>query len=89
MNVVLFGATGIVGAGVLNACLEDVRVESVLAVGRVPCGVSNPKLRELVRSDFFDYSDAGDDLKGPEAAMLRQFHPQISSPAILPAGPLP
>lgn len=70
MNVVLFGATGMIGAGALRACLEDVRVESVLAVGRVPCGISHPKFRELVRSDFFDYSDAGDDLKELDACFF-------------------
>ncbi len=58
MNVVLFGATGMVGAGVLIECLDDPRVESVLAVGRRPCAVAHPKLRELIRSDLFDYGDA-------------------------------
>ena len=58
MNVLLFGATGMVGAGVLIECLEDPRVRAVLAVGRNPCGVAHPKLRELIRSEFFDYGDA-------------------------------
>ncbi|MCH8123983.1 MAG: epimerase [Bacteroidetes bacterium] len=58
MNVILFGATGMVGAGVLMECLDDPRVESVLAVGRRPCAVAHPKLRELIRSDLFDYGDA-------------------------------
>lgn len=57
MNVVLFGATGMVGAGVLTECLEEPRVRSVLVVGRSRCGVSHPKLREVIRSDFFDYGD--------------------------------
>jgi hypothetical protein len=51
-----------VGAGVLIECLEDPRVESVLAVGRRPCAVTHPKLRELVRPDLFEYSDATADL---------------------------
>ncbi len=51
-----------VGAGVLIECLEGPRVESVLAVGRRAGAVAHPKLRELIRPDLFDYSDATDDL---------------------------
>jgi uncharacterized protein YbjT (DUF2867 family) len=68
--VILFGATGMVGAGVLIECLEDPRVSSVLAIGRHPCGVSHPKLRELIRADFFDYSDARADLAGYDACFF-------------------
>ncbi len=59
-----------VGGGVLTECLEDARVRSVLVVGRKPCGVAHPKLRELIRSDFFDYSDAKADLKGHDACFF-------------------
>ena len=58
MNVIIFGATGMVGAGVLTECLEDPRVRSVLVVGRRSCGVTHPKLRETLREDFFGYADA-------------------------------
>lgn len=57
MNVLLFGATGMVGDGVLHACLGDPRVTEVLAVGRSPLGLSHAKLRELHRVDFFHYDD--------------------------------
>lgn len=70
MNVVVFGATGMVGAGVLSECLEDPRVQSILVVGRTPCGVRHPKLREIIRSDFFDYSDVTADLKGQNACFF-------------------
>ncbi|MEV7038984.1 epimerase [Amycolatopsis sp. NPDC051061] len=53
MRVVLFGATGMVGQGVLRECLLDERVEAVLAVGRSPVGTEHPKLTELVREDLF------------------------------------
>src|SRR4051794_4315549 len=56
MKVILFGATGMVGQGVLRRCLLDPAVESVLAIGRKPSGVSHPKLRDLVRADLFDSS---------------------------------
>lgn len=59
-----------VGAGVLTECLEDPRVQSVLVVGRRPCGIAHPKLRELILSDFFDYSDAKTDLTGHDACFF-------------------
>ena len=64
MKVVLFGATGMVGAGALLECLADPRVDSVLAVTRSSTGRRHPKLRELVHKDFFNY----DNLAGEFAA---------------------
>ena len=70
MNVVLFGATGMVGAGVLIECLDDPRVASVLVVGRRPCAVTHPKVRELIRSDLFDYGDVTDHLRNLDACFF-------------------
>jgi uncharacterized protein YbjT (DUF2867 family) len=56
MKVVLLGATGMVGRGVLRECLLDAEVERVLAIGRSPTGVRHEKLRELVTSDLQDLS---------------------------------
>lgn len=53
MRVILFGATGMVGQGVLRECLLDSGVEAVLSVGRTALGVSHPKLSELVVADLF------------------------------------
>ena len=53
MRVILFGATGMVGQGVLRECLLDERVEAVLVVGRSPVGASHPKLTEVVEKDLF------------------------------------
>ena len=55
MRVVIFGATGMVGAGALLECLDDPRVDAVLAVVRRPTGLTHPKLTEAVHADFFDY----------------------------------
>lgn len=52
----LFGASGMVGAGVLRECLLDERVTSIIVVGRTPCGVVHPKLTELIHFDFFDFT---------------------------------
>jgi nucleoside-diphosphate-sugar epimerase len=62
MKVILFGATGMVGQGVLRECLRDDVVEAVLAVGRSSTGRTHPKLRELIRKDLFDFGAAGSDL---------------------------
>ena len=55
MNVILFGATGMVGQGVLRECLRDEGVAIVVAVGRSSIGLTHPKLRELIRKDMFDF----------------------------------
>jgi len=57
MKIILFGATGMVGRGVLRQCLLDPGVESVLCIGRKPSGVIHPKLRDLVRADMFDFAE--------------------------------
>jgi uncharacterized protein YbjT (DUF2867 family) len=54
MKVILTGATGMVGEGVLLECLDNPAVESVLSVSRRACGVSHAKLRELLLPDFRD-----------------------------------
>ena len=56
MNVIILGATGMVGKGVLLECLGEGRVEGVLLVSRHPIDVSHPKLREVVHRDFFDFA---------------------------------
>ncbi len=54
IRAMVTGATGMVGEGVLHVCLNHPDVEQVLVVNRKPCGVTHPKLREIIHSDFFD-----------------------------------
>jgi uncharacterized protein YbjT (DUF2867 family) len=63
IKAIIFGATGMVGEGVLHECLHHPDVQSVLVVGRRPCNVHHPKLKELVHGDFFDYAAIEQDLK--------------------------
>ncbi|WP_213740205.1 NAD(P)H-binding protein [Bradyrhizobium sp. dw_411] len=70
MKVILFGATGMVGQGVLRECLLDPGVESVLAVGRSATGQANPKLREIVHADFLDFSGIESQLAGFDACFF-------------------
>ncbi len=70
MKVILFGATGMVGRGVLRECLLDADVESVLAIGRSPTGQRHAKLREIVHGDFLDYSAIESELTGHDACFF-------------------
>ncbi|MDR6762704.1 uncharacterized protein YbjT (DUF2867 family) [Flavobacterium sp. 2755] len=61
MKVIITGATGMVGEGVLIECLENNQVEAVLYVGRKPSGKSHPKLSEYLVPDFLSLKS--DDVK--------------------------
>lgn len=67
MNVILFGASGMVGGGVLTECLEDPVVGSVVSVGRRGTGVSHAKLREVTVPDLFDLASHQGQLGRPDA----------------------
>ena len=58
MKAIVFGATGMVGQGVIHVCLESPDVTEVLLVGRRPTGIQNPKVRE---ADFASASYEGYD----------------------------
>ncbi len=70
MKVILFGATGMVGQGVLRECLLDPEVEQVLAVGRIESGKKHNKLRDLVHQDFMDFSKVAQQLSGYQACLF-------------------
>ncbi len=72
MNIkaIIFGATGMVGEGVLHEALNHPAVDSILVVGRRPCNVTHPKLREILHDDFFDYSAIEHSLGGYNACFF-------------------
>lgn len=70
MKVLLFGATGMVGQGVLRECLLDPDVESIVAVGRAPTGRLHPKLREILHGDFADFASIEPQLTGFDACFF-------------------
>jgi uncharacterized protein YbjT (DUF2867 family) len=70
MKVIVFGASGMVGQGVLRECLLDPEVTEVLAVGRRPLGHTDAKLRELVHGDLYDLSGVADQLTGYDAGFF-------------------
>jgi uncharacterized protein YbjT (DUF2867 family) len=70
VNVLLFGATGMIGQGVLRECLLDPGVERVVAVGRSPSGRHHPKLRDLVVPNVADLASVESELTGFDAAFF-------------------
>lgn len=70
MKILLFGATGMVGQGVLRECLLDSEVERVLVVGRSQTGQRHEKLTELVHRDFTDFSTVEAELSGYDACFF-------------------
>jgi uncharacterized protein YbjT (DUF2867 family) len=70
VRVIVFGATGMVGQGVLRECLLDPDVEQVLTVGRTRSGLVNSKLKEIVTQDLLDFSPFESELKGFDACFF-------------------
>ncbi len=67
LKVIIFGASGMVGRGVLLECLESSEIEKVLMVNRYDIGVKHDKLKQIIHSDFENYSSIEEDLKGYDA----------------------
>lgn len=59
-----------VGEGVLHVCLQHPDVDAVLVINRTPCGISHPRLKEIVHQDFFDLSSIEDQLTGYNACFF-------------------
>jgi uncharacterized protein YbjT (DUF2867 family) len=70
MKAVIFGATGMVGQGVLRECLLDPEVEGVITIGRTALNINNPKLQNIVMADMFHYSSIEPQLTGLDACFF-------------------
>lgn len=70
LKVVITGATGMVGKGVLLECLESQDINSVLLINRRPIDLEHDKLKEIVHKDFYDLSSIEDQLKGYDACFF-------------------
>jgi uncharacterized protein YbjT (DUF2867 family) len=70
MKVILFGASGMIGQGVLRECLLDPEVKSVLSIVRSRTGQQHQKLREIVQKDFLDFSSLESELTGFDACFF-------------------
>ena len=69
-NVILFGATGMVGQGVLRECLQSPEVESILSIVRRPTGRQHPKLRQIATGISTDFSAIEQELTGFDACFF-------------------
>lgn len=70
MKILIFGATGMVGQGVLRECLHADDVSEVLVVGRSGTGLRHPKLREIAHADLQDYAAIEAQLRGYDACFF-------------------
>lgn len=69
-NVIITGATGMVGKGVLLECLDHDSVKNVLVIGRNSLEMKHPKLKELIHKDFTDFSNVSDQFVGYDACFF-------------------
>ncbi|KTD59770.1 hypothetical protein Lsai_0414 [Legionella sainthelensi] len=69
-SIIIYGATGMLGQGVLRESLLDTHIERVTVIGRTPIGQTHPKLREIVRADLFDYHNIEEQLSGIDACFF-------------------
>jgi uncharacterized protein YbjT (DUF2867 family) len=67
ISVIITGATGDAGSGVLAACLKDPRVKKITTISRNPLRVKNDEVVQVIHDDFLDYSKIEDRLKGHDA----------------------
>ncbi|WP_346862387.1 NAD-dependent epimerase/dehydratase family protein [uncultured Draconibacterium sp.] len=70
MNVIITGATGMVGKGVLLECLDHPSVDNILVIGRNRIDVEHPKLKELIHLDFTDFSGIKEQLTNYDACFF-------------------
>jgi len=70
LNLILTGATGMVGEGVLQECLDNSTIEKVLVIGRKSCTVAHEKLTEIIHKDFMDISPLAEKLSGYNACFF-------------------
>jgi uncharacterized protein YbjT (DUF2867 family) len=70
MNVILFGATGMVGQGVLRECIEDPRIDRILLVTRQTTAATSPKITELIHQDFYNWTSIEDEFDHYDACFF-------------------
>ena len=66
-KVIITGATGMVGKGILLECLDHDEIDEVLVIGRSSIGMTHSKLKEMIHKDFSDFTNVAEQLKGYDA----------------------
>ena len=67
MKVIITGATGMVGKGVLLECLDHPEIKEAVSLSRKTLGMSHPKLKEIIHKDFSEFESIKTQLKGYDA----------------------
>ncbi len=70
MKIILTGATGMIGEGILIECLKDQRVTEILSVSRRPSGKTHPKLSEYIVPEFLNLPESDPKLAGFDACFF-------------------
>jgi uncharacterized protein YbjT (DUF2867 family) len=70
MDILLTGASGMVGQAALAACRRDSRVSQVTALVRKPLGIAGGKVREIVCPDLFEIATIAQQLGKPDACLF-------------------
>jgi len=81
LRVIITGTTGMVGEGVLHECLQHPAVEAVLILNRKPLGLTHPKLREIVHTDFYNLGPIESQLTGYNACFFCLGVSSVGMPA--------
>jgi len=70
MKIIITGTTGMVGEGVLLECLNNTSVTEILSISRKSCGITHPKLKELIIDDFRNLEHFKNDISGYDACFF-------------------
>ena len=70
IRLIITGVTGMVGEGVIHECIKHPDIEQILVVGRKPCGITDPKITEVIHPDFYDLTPIREKLKGYNACFF-------------------
>ena len=70
MKLIITGATGLIGGGTIHNALAHPNVTSVIVLSRRETGISNPKLKTIIKKDFTKYeSEELEQLKGSDGCV--------------------
>lgn len=70
MKIIITGATGMIGEGVLLECLKESEITEILSVSRKPSGKNHPKLKEYIIPDFLSLKENDQTLQGFDACFF-------------------
>lgn len=70
LHLIVTGATGMVGEGVLHEALQSDAVEKILVINRKPCGMMHEKLTEIIHTDFFNLAPIAEKLSNYNACFF-------------------